>query len=649
VAAGVLIVFYVLPYVSHLQVPAGDDATFYVGAIRDAGKLGLVDPQVAARPAYPLLGAALGSVSGTSPWLVTAGLPIALVVALGLAGAALASRWGLRGPAMAAFALLAGLSGVAARLVAGKAENLAILALLCALLAILAWSEGRRRWVGIGVVAFAAGLTEWPLMLGFIGIVGLDMVIRLVRRDRESAQRVLPLGVGSVAGFTVALVAIVVASHATLAIEHLPGAARYGPRLRLELRLLWAPLTVVLAALGWWAARRFRRKEVEPLRHLLTLWLVLTGLATLVGALGAPFPSYRVLTFALPVLLASAAAAFVVVRWRPTRGRAVVAVARPVLGVVIAVASVLPAADMWFRGLPAAVSAPAILQMDAAARYAASLPGDQPVVLVLRLKALKFLVYQRVVHDVLPVGDGDRLLVDIGGVQDALAGRPSKAFTPQGQQIVRELFPPIGKALRAGAPILTARDLNPHAFAAAVERGVPTFAGGDVALIRGPAAPAAFAGDPLPLPIQPSAAAGFAALALGMLFVAGIGWGLVLFPRGPPLVVVAMSPALGTAAMSILAFVASRAGVQPNGGAAATELVVAVVASVAAGVAGILTRRRAPSEPPDDHAVTPSDGHPGPGDADAAPVTGPADTTGGAPSDPVAETTVDSTARRPSG
>ena len=75
------------------------------------------------------------------------------------------------------------------------------------------------------------------------------------------------------------------------------------------------------------------------------------------------------------------------------------AVARPVLGVVIAVASVLPAADMWFRGLPAAVTAPAILQIDAAARYAASLPGDQPVVLVVRLKALKFLVYQRVVHD----------------------------------------------------------------------------------------------------------------------------------------------------------------------------------------------------------------------------------------------------------
>ena len=96
-AAGAVVVCYVLPYVSHLQIPPGDDATFYVGAIRDVGKLGLVDPQVAARPAYPLLGAMLGSISGTSPWVVTAGLPIALVVALGFAAAALASRWGLGG------------------------------------------------------------------------------------------------------------------------------------------------------------------------------------------------------------------------------------------------------------------------------------------------------------------------------------------------------------------------------------------------------------------------------------------------------------------------------------------------------------------------------------------------------------------------
>ena len=315
-AAGAVVLFYVLPYVSHLQIPPGDDATFYVGAIRDVGKLGLVDPQVAARPAYPLIGAMLGSVSGTSAWVVTAGLSIALVVALGFAGAALAARWGLRGPGVAAFGFLAALSGVAARLVAGKAENLMILALLAALLAVMAWADGPRRWAGMGALAVAAGLTEWPLMLGFVGIVGLDLVVRLVRRDMTSVREALPLAVAAGGGFAVAVVAILVGSHATLAIRHLPGAERYGPRLTLELRLLLAPLTAALVALGWWAARRFRRHEVEGFRHLLTVWLVVTLLVTAVGLLGADFPSYRLLTFALPVVLASAAAAFATIRRR---------------------------------------------------------------------------------------------------------------------------------------------------------------------------------------------------------------------------------------------------------------------------------------------------------------------------------------------
>src|SRR5438093_193970 len=112
--------FYTLPYLAHVQAYAADDSYFYLGAIRQVGRVGLVDPHIAARPAYPLVGSLLGSASHTSPFVVTAALPITLAVALGLGGAAYAARSRSRGPGIALFAALVATSGLVARLVLGK-------------------------------------------------------------------------------------------------------------------------------------------------------------------------------------------------------------------------------------------------------------------------------------------------------------------------------------------------------------------------------------------------------------------------------------------------------------------------------------------------------------------------------------------------
>src|SRR5438552_3385759 len=111
-------------WIRHFAVPVGDDAFFYVSAIGDAGRLGLATSHLAARPAYPVMAAALGSVTGSSPWSTAVALPFAMATGVGLAGGSLASRWGVRRWGAAAFVALVTVSVVLGRLVAGRSEAL---------------------------------------------------------------------------------------------------------------------------------------------------------------------------------------------------------------------------------------------------------------------------------------------------------------------------------------------------------------------------------------------------------------------------------------------------------------------------------------------------------------------------------------------
>jgi hypothetical protein len=585
--------FYVLPFQSTLHLPPGNDAYFYVGAIRDVAHQGLVDPEIAARPAYPLMGAVLSSASGATPWVATVGIPIALALALGLAGAALAARWGLRGPAMVAFAVLAATSGVAARLVAGKSENLVVLLLICAMLAATVWSRGSRRWVAVGLMGLAAGLTEWPLAAVFVGILAAHVVVRLIRRDREAVAAVGPVIAGALGGLAGALALVLVGGHARLAIEHLPIGVRYGPRFDSEIRLLFGPLTLVLVCLGWWAAWRFRRKEAEPVRKLLDLWLLLTAVAVVVGVIGVSLPTYRAIGIALPAALASAAAVFapagLVRSARLVAVRALVLVASVVVGVL----AVVPAATMWYMRLTLPISPSQVTEIQTAGRYAMTLPPGQQAVLVMRLNAVHYLAFQRIVADVLPTGQSNRLLLFLGGMAAAKEAREPIAFKPENQAIVHALFPPVGAALRAGAPILTGTTLDHHDFVAALRAGAPTTGEGTVIVARGPPPPQALPGTALPDPLLPPREIGeMAVFALAALFAAGLGWSLLALPGSPLLVRTALAPAFGAVALPLVAYGAARAGATPHGLTASAELAAAVAASAGAGLAHLLLLRR---------------------------------------------------------
>src|SRR5213078_2801275 len=91
--------------------------------------------------------------------------------------------------------------------------------------------------------------------------------------------------------------------------------------------------------------------------------------------------------------------------------------------VVIGILAVVPAASMWYSRLAVPISPAQVNEVQTAARYALSLPKGQRAVLVMRLNPVHYLAFERIVADVLPVGEGGRLLVFLGGTSAAKAAR----------------------------------------------------------------------------------------------------------------------------------------------------------------------------------------------------------------------------------
>jgi hypothetical protein len=588
--------FYTLPYVSHIQALPADDSWFYVRAIRDVGRLGLVDAHIAARPAYPLIGALLSSVSGTSSLVVAAALPVTLAVSLGLAGAAFAARTWSGGPGIVLFGALVATSGLTARLVAGKSENLMSLVLLCAVLAIALWMGGRGRWLVAGAFCVAAGLTEWPLLLGFIGIVAATVLLsELITPWRWTVRPVLlPLLGSAAAGLALALGIVLIGSHANLAIRHLPIAEGFHLRFIHETKLLWMPLTVGLVGLGLLAALRNRTSGDAALRPLLGVWLALTAVAFVVGDLGARLPTYRAVTFALPIALATSAAAFFALTWLRSDRRVLVRIAAVVMAGLIAVVAVAPAASIWYKRAWVPVSTAQLEQIRGAARYALSLPEGQRVVVVMHLDPVHITTLENITAGLQPE-DHNRLLIFIGKPVDVLAGRPTIAYAIRNRPLLLALWPPIARALRDGAAIVTGHDLHRPGFRAMVAKGATTFAGGKLAVLRGPPPPSRLPGFPLPHPLVPAPAlGGFAGFSLAALFLAGIGWSVLLLVRAPSLVRTAMAPGFGLVAMTGTSLFCARVGLLPQGSTATVELVVVLAASAAAAIVHVVRARRTP-------------------------------------------------------
>jgi hypothetical protein len=611
--AGVL--FYTLAFgYRNLRMPAGDDGMFYVVSLRSVARLGLADPQIAARSGFPLVGSVLGAVTRSSPWATAVGAPIAFAAATGFAAAAIARRWRLQGPGLAAFAFLAGTSGVIARLVAGKVENLMALWLMAAVLAAVVWGgrrsdplavlTGRRtgwdrlaRGAPVAALLCAMTLVEWPLALIFTAILAASWVLSwLVGRranstgggieDSETTLRLLVLA--SLAGVGIGLLASFVWNGVGpgSGIQNLPPGYRYGARLREELSLARPWVTGPLAAVGLWVAAG-RERRPPALTVVLSVWLMGIVAVLVAGWVGVPGPTYRALTIALPVALAASAAPLFPFAG-PGQGRRPKVSSLPrwcavVAATGLAAASLVPGALFWWRatlGTPTSVEQ--FGEVSAVARYAQSLPAGGPVVLVvgrIRLPFAESLLYSRMAASVLPPGEPGHVLVFVGRAQDALAGRPSTGRGPGEDDVLRRLFPDVEPALASGCPILSGRDLDPDGYRSAANAGAPLIGGRSVAVVRGPS-PGEGQSSAIgvaPVPTWP-VLTGISLLMLAVLGAAGLGWSALWLPAAPREIRLLLAPAFGGASLAVIALILVHAGVRPSGGGAWAALALSVVA-----------------------------------------------------------------------
>ncbi|MFN2589616.1 MAG: sulfatase, partial [Actinomycetota bacterium] len=582
-AAVVVALFYAGPFGTRpLRVPVADDSFFYVWALRFVGSFGLADSHLAARPAFPLFGSTIGALSHASPWVIAVATPIAMAAGLALAGGAIAMRWGV-GRKAALFVVLAGTSAVVARLVAGKTENLLTLWLIAAIIALALWGEGRPRFWGIAALSVGAAISEWPIVVPFLGLMIAARVWNgmspTTENDRTLQSALWPTLLGLGAGL--AIVFLWNGSGIGSAIQVLPPDFVYRRRLSNEVAYVWPSITVPLALAGWWISRRPRGDRERSMMHLFSLWLLATVLALSVGYVGLRLPTYRAITFALPVSLAVAAAPFIATR---IRGYGVGA--GRFVAVAVAVVSVLPATALWYRDLDGRTSLDQMSQFALAVRIATQLPDDQPPVVVVNRRAERAYFYQRLADTLLPPDRRKEVLVFMGTSEDALAGRPTQGHGADFDALTRQLFVDIAPALRAGAPILTGRSLDYPGFEAAIAGGARQIGGGDVAVLRGPI-PLVDTREIPVVPIRDWWHVWLIALfALVAVALAGAGWTFVVLPKGPSSVRAMLAPAFGVTSLAVASLILTHVGIRPAGIGAVAAVAVAAGASVAAAVAG---------------------------------------------------------------
>lgn len=571
-------------WVRGFRIPIGDDSFFYVSAIRIAGRLGLATSHIASRPAFPLVGAILASVVRSSPWTTAVALPFAMAAGTAAAGAAMAAKWGVRRWALAALLIAACASVVVGRLVAGRSENLLTVWLLAAALAVWIWSIGRARLVATGLLVFVAGLTEWPFLAAFMAIIGCALAAAWIFARTRS---IVASGLAELATISVAAavgVAVVVfwvnGTGPGDAVQRLPPAGRYRPFLMETLRTFAPLLTVPAVLVGWLAARRSGWPRLRPLRWLLGTWLLVTGLAVAAGIVGLDLPTYRALTFALPVALATAVAPLLpasLASSQPAR--------RPMwfaATAVLAVAALLPGTLMWYRAFRPRTNAGELGQIAAVAEYAAAQPTGTTVVATYNEPdVLKALYYEGVFDAMLPAAMGGRVQLFPGSAEAALRLTPRQAGDEAGREVIQELLEDVRTPLSSGAPVVALRAFDLEGFSDGL--GSAPQLGDDVIVVRGP--PPSQALDPsgafVPLPAGWLLTLWSLAMLL-VLTLAGLGWSELVLASAPAAVRLAVAPAFGVFALAVPGLAAARAGMTLSGWAGPAIVGLSLAASLGA-------------------------------------------------------------------
>jgi hypothetical protein len=642
VAVGLVLAFFLSIYPrQRIEVPLGWDTSHYLWQttlVQDEG-LSALDERLPnpyraslARPAFPVVAAALSSLTGVQPIRLAWVLPTVLATILALAaGAFLTSA--LRRPlwqlllVVVAFAT----SAYVVRLVAPEAyqDNLAAAALLIAAAIPLGMAVRGEPGGTIPAIALlaVAGVTHWVFFVFFVAVLGVCALLYLPRswhawRSGESLWRTPTGRLGLIAtGSTVAAAGTLYGVLGAALQRPKLNEAEFNKKLREDLPLYRLSFMLPLAALG--AALLGRRAapseapeaadedDARRRRFVLTLlaaWTAVAALGVLGYLLGMLVPAHRFMAFALSVPLLAVLALIGVTRWIGSRRGgsllargAAVAVAAAVVG-TSAILSYARWTDQpgWARlernKLEQAATASAYLDR-------IGLPDERPVVFVVDDRGPNPDAYvalmANMIRVALPSWRMDDTYLYLGTPENYLARRPT--------EIGRELYDPVSlRYLDALEPVLDEAPvtfitaaLNDHSWGTWIAEHPDSRVGGEVAVLD--RAPVSFHVDTPALPVGMVSPAKLGALGAGTLAgfgLVGIGWALLLFGRRlRSFELLAVAPALGLGAIVVVGIAFDRVGIRLHGASGAMVIPVAAAAAWA-GVAwrAALSRRAARTE-----------------------------------------------------
>jgi hypothetical protein len=538
-----------------------------------------------ARPGVGVVGAFVAG-TGLAPVGATPiELSIAAVASLGLAAAAgLRRTWDVPAWGLGVAVLMVAAWGGTARLAAGYLANL--LSLVPFLLGTVLALSPERTWWAVGA-AFAAALLAHPGLFPAYAAILVGWVILELARDRGRRElgSMRVLGAFLVASLAVAAVVVGVLGLSPDDLQDLALARERFDERAAEL-LTWIDplLTVAMIVVGAivLVASRDRRRSGAALR-LGIAWLAVSAGGIVVLALAPQIPGHRTLLLGVPAPMLGTLGLVGATGWLTDRlerrgpgWRAAAFVAAGALAVAIALVALGPFEARASRPSGALGPGPNVV-----AGYLHAADPRRPVVLVMdpsdgpglltwkaRLNAVRALAPDPLLlHVVLYVGDERALLAE----------RPTRrSGDARFEAISARTWPSVHAVLDQDPVVLAVRPwVTPEAWARIAD-GSPVV-GDEVAVIRGPVPPGEIPQvRSVRVPIVDAAVR--IAILLVLLGLLGGGWSAATLGAGAAPDAIALAPAAGLAAVTLVGTGVAIAGGDPGGAPGLTAVGVAAAA-----------------------------------------------------------------------
>jgi hypothetical protein len=550
-------------FVAHgLRFPVGPDAPVYVWWVRAAGHDGL--SVIGQRPGTPALMLTVAGTLHLSPLAVTAGVEVALGVAVGLASCAFARV--CEGATRVAWVLAGTLAGLfAVHLVAGYLSNLMFA--VGFLGACAAVGAGRRRATVAAALLLGAGGLAHPQFWvpGAAIFVLVAAWALLVRRDGEEFAR-LAWAVAGAGALVVAGLLSMLIGPARLSVDTsrdgflrragLGDVVRSAYLDRFVHRwtryVQW--LSLPLAAVGHLRARGTGGR-------ILRAWLAVIVAGVPLGLVTGLFPPDRLITFGYAVpILAGFGTVWLYGRVSATRIGPKLALAGCAMLLVAMAAGSLIA---WHRQEPFFDEAQTT-QLEVLNRYVAAAPAGTPIVMLVGsedgTETFKATQAANVIRAAVPpdrIADVHVVVADNSG-----GAPPDEERRLLAELTSREAQDAIGSAngrvLVGRVDALFPFDLTNDTETPEGPTVAPGVRVGGTGFDPGPAAEAV---DPLE-PSSPAAIVVASIGVFGLLWVIGYGWGRV---ATDVTAAAALAPAFGLAALTLVAIAGERLGVPLDG------------------------------------------------------------------------------------